>query len=122
LPKGGVIAVRIENRTVLADVVGLDAGSQTYATVLVTDDGIGMTPAVLERAFEPFFTTKEVGSGVGLGLSMVHGFARQSMGFVELTSEPGEGATACLALPLVSVPIGHRPDLAEGSGQLARPL
>jgi CheY-like chemotaxis protein len=58
-----------------------------------------MSDKVLARAFEPFFTTKEVGSGSGLGLSQVYGFAKQSGGFVQLASEPGVGTTVQLFLP-----------------------
>ncbi len=38
--------------------------------IRVVDSGVGLTPALLERAFQPFFTTKDVGKGTGLGLSI----------------------------------------------------
>jgi CheY-like chemotaxis protein len=58
-----------------------------------------MNPAVLRRAPEPFFTTKSTGVGAGLGLSTVHGFARQSGGQLRLSSQAGRGTTARLLLP-----------------------
>jgi CheY-like chemotaxis protein len=72
----------------------------TYACVSVQDDGCGMDAATQARAFEPFFTTKQVGQGSGLGLSMVYGFARQSGGAVTIDSEPGNGTTITLWLPM----------------------
>ena len=77
----------------------LDTAPGDYVAVRVADDGSGMPAEVLEKAFEPFFTTKEVGKGSGLGLAQVYGFAKQSGGFVQLASEPGNGTTVQLFLP-----------------------
>jgi len=58
-----------------------------------------MSPEVLQRAFEPFFTTKQEGRGTGLGLAMVYGFAKQSGGYAEIDSKPGEGTRVTMYLP-----------------------
>jgi len=75
--------------------------ARAYARIEVVDSGPGMEADVAARAFEPFFTTKTVGQGSGLGLSQVFGFAAQSGGFAIITSEPGQGCTVTLCLPLV---------------------
>jgi len=69
-----------------------------YVTLCVIDKGTGMPPDVLRRATEPFFTTK--GPGTGLGLAMVHGFAQQSHGRLEIDSEPGKGTTVRMIFPI----------------------
>jgi PAS domain S-box-containing protein len=70
-----------------------------YVCLSVCDNGIGMTPEVLEHAFEPFFTTKPEGHGTGLGLSMVFGFVKQSGGHTEIVSEHGVGSTVQMYFP-----------------------
>ncbi|MFT4270564.1 MAG: ATP-binding protein [Pantoea sp.] len=68
-------------------------------TIEVIDHGCGMSAEVRSQVFEPFFTTKALGSGSGLGLSMVYGFVRQSGGQIELETAPGQGTTVRLLLP-----------------------
>lgn len=71
-----------------------------YALMEIEDSGCGMDAATLARACEPFFTTKRFGRGSGLGLSMAYGLVKQSGGGIILNSQPGEGATVRLVLPL----------------------
>ena len=68
--------------------------------VEVSDRGSGIDPAVMGRIFDPFFTTKPQGEGVGLGLSISYGIARDHGGSIDVRSEPGRGATFTLRLPV----------------------
>src|SRR5262249_36992982 len=77
----------------------LEPAPGPYVSLSVRDTGIGMPPAVVERAFEPFFTTKGPGTGSGLGLSMVYGFAKQSGGHARIESGQGGGPTGRIFPP-----------------------
>ena len=66
--------------------------------IRVSDTGTGIAPKDLARVCEPFFSTKGV-NGTGLGLSMVHGFAKQSGGDLRISSEPGKGTSVEVWLP-----------------------
>ena len=61
----------------------------------------GMSEETMEHAFQPFFTTKSLSEGAGLGLSMLHGFAKQSGGGVSLASRLGAGTEVAVYLPLL---------------------
>jgi two-component system, cell cycle sensor histidine kinase and response regulator CckA len=104
MPQGG--RVTIETRTVQ---LGPGSGawrdedesrlSGRFTMLAVTDTGHGMDAATLQRIWEPFFTTKPPGQGTGLGLSSVHGAAKQSGGFVWADSEPGRGTSVQVYWP-----------------------
>lgn len=66
-------------------------------TLLVEDDGRGMTPEEQERAFEPFFTTKR--DGIGLGLYVSYQLVKENGGEITLASWPGQGTRVTLELP-----------------------
>jgi CheY-like chemotaxis protein len=100
MPGGGRLTIETGNRWFddrSAQIHDLPAGQ--YVSLCVSDTGTGMTPEVMRRAFDPFYTTKPSGEGTGLGLSMIHGFARQSGGEVRIYSEVGKGTMVCIYLP-----------------------
>lgn len=100
MPSGGLVRIATSNQRVDHDTFADQSlASGDYVRLSITDDGQGMSQSTLERAFEPFFTTKPVGQGIGLGLSMVYGFSKQSRGHVVLNSEIGRGTRIDLYLP-----------------------
>ena len=73
-----------------------------YFRVEVEDEGHGIPEDVQLHIFEPFYTTKEVGKGTGLGLSVSHGIIKRLGGSIDVESQPEEGTTFIIRLPLDS--------------------
>jgi len=96
MPSGGVVTVRLS---------AAGAGKARSARLEVGDTGSGMPSDVLDRVFDPFFTTKPVGSGSGLGLSVVHGIVSAHDGLVNVESTVGVGTVVRTDIPEVDAPI-----------------
>jgi signal transduction histidine kinase len=103
MPHGGSLLIETANAAPDRGSVSADGSRDLplddYVALIITDNGVGMSPAILARAFEPFFTTKPFGQGTGLGLSMIYGFVQQSGGQVFLRSKEGSGTTVTIHLP-----------------------
>jgi signal transduction histidine kinase len=80
---------------------GMEA-STDQVIIQVDDTGAGISEAVRGRIFDPFFTTKEVGSGTGLGLSVVFGIIQKHRGSISVESKEQEGTRFIIGLPLES--------------------
>ena len=100
MPGGGTLTIEARNVELDPSAVEAipDVAPGDYVVVSVSDTGSGMPPDVVARAFDPFFTTKG-SKGSGLGLSMVHGFVKQSGGNTKIYSEVGKGTTVSIYLP-----------------------
>lgn len=101
MPNGGVLRVQLERVYALESRVlshgQLKQGS--YLSLSVTDQGVGISPEVMERLFEPFFTTNGERSGTGLGLAVVHGVVGEFGGAIDVHSTPGKGSRFTLYFP-----------------------
>jgi two-component system cell cycle sensor histidine kinase/response regulator CckA len=93
-----------------------DLAAGDWVRLAVSDSGVGIAPEILPFIFEPFFTTKEPGQGSGLGLAQVHGLVKLHGGAVTAHSQPGQGTTLNIYLPLLAAPV-----LEAGQPPGARP-
>lgn len=114
MPSGGTLTIETEAVSFDEDPrEAEEAARGDYLRVSVSDTGTGMSPEVCARAIEPFFTTKDVGSGTGLGLSMVYGFMKQIGGHARLSSEVGRGTRVSLFFPRMRADAGSTTESGE---------
>lgn len=96
MPSGGKVTIETANMRIGDEYVlqrDEDIEPGRYVMLAISDTGHGIPPDKLGRVFEPFYTDKDVGQGSGLGLSMVHGFIKQSGGAIRVYSEVNVGTT-----------------------------
>jgi len=102
MPDGGKLTIQTENVMLDREYCRVvpDARPGEFVCLSITDTGTGMSKEVKKHLFEPFFTTKE--EGTGLGLSVVYSIVHQHDGWINVYSEPGQGATFRVYLPALS--------------------
>ncbi|MBL9134217.1 MAG: response regulator [Verrucomicrobiales bacterium] len=95
MPDGGTLSFSVGNVQLTSAASWMPAGVEPgrFVRLAVTDTGQGIEPEIMEKIFDPFFSTKALGHGTGLGLSTVAAIVKGHGGYLNVTSEPGRGAT-----------------------------
>ena len=100
--EAGEITIKTENRHVDRNLNAYEQVRQgDYATLSISDTGIGISPKDLNRIFEPFYTKKKMGrSGTGLGMAVVWGTIKDHNAYIDVKSTQGLGTTFTLFFPI----------------------
>jgi two-component system, cell cycle sensor histidine kinase and response regulator CckA len=102
MPKGGQLILETAERVISEEEARSipETLPGLHACLRVSDAGCGISSKNLPHIFEPFFTTKEPGRGTGLGLATVFGIVKQHRGSIKVYSEPSQGTTFQILLPI----------------------
>jgi len=125
MPDGGVIDISASEVEISEAEAQrkMDAEPGAYICLRVSDTGSGIPEEAIDKIFEPFFSTKAEGEGTGLGLSTAYSIVKSHNGFVDVESEPGEGTTFRVYVPVATSSDERRGpaasgELRDGSGEL----
>ncbi|BHH84794.1 response regulator [Desulforhopalus sp. 52FAK] len=101
MAEGGVLTISTKNTILTEEYAGYEViPPGEYATITISDTGIGMSTGEINRVFEPFYTSKIMGrSGTGLGMAVVWGTVKDHDGYIDIKSKPGKGTTFTVYIP-----------------------
>ena len=120
--EGGIVTIRTGvmdyNEDNLAEShVDYDLPKGRYSYLEISDNGHGIDPTIRDNIFDPFFTTKFIGRG--LGLSSVLGIVQGHNGAIKVFSEPGQGSTFRVLLPVEKTAYGIADISNSSNGDLS---
>ena len=90
--------VQFDEDQLRLQLAGLTPGR--FIKLSISDTGCGIPHEIREKILDPFFTTKKRGEGTGMGLSVTLGIVKQYGGMLNFTSDPGNGSTFEVYLPI----------------------
>ncbi len=97
-----------------------------YLDIKVSDTGIGIDQAFLERIFQPFEQESSEKArnnvGSGLGLAIVYNLVQLMNGTVTVQSEKGKGASFCVTVPLEVTEDNEEQELQRKNRELLKDI
>ena len=106
MPEGGTIDILCENFIKEEEHEEIPVAAGDYVRLVISDEGVGMHPTLLEKIFDPYFSTKQEGSGLGMAVTLA--IINKHKGYIECDSTPGQGTTFTIYLPAVRKTISDR--------------
>ena len=99
--EGGVLTISTKEIILTKEYAGYEIiPPGKFATLTISDTGIGMSTGEINRVFEPFYTSKIMGrSGTGLGMAVVWGTVKDHDGYIDIKSQLGQGTTFTVYIP-----------------------
>lgn len=111
MPSGGTITLTVSRP------------SEGQCRLTIADEGIGMSPEIVEQACDPFFSTKSEGNHPGLGLAVVYGIVTRNSGDLSIESVPGKGTQIHVTFPeSVEGTVQPRPETSSSRPQFEGPF
>ncbi|MDP2107183.1 MAG: response regulator [Desulfobulbaceae bacterium] len=103
MPKGGTLTIEAHN---VPEEYNCTPLNQDSVLITLRDEGIGISPQIIDRIFDPYFTTSSKGStkGKGLGLALCHSIIRKHHGHIAVSSTENHGTTVSIYLPAIVAP------------------
>jgi signal transduction histidine kinase len=111
--KNAEYAASARNQTPVVTVASWFDAEKRVIRVEVMDNGAGIPESARSKVFEPFFTTKPAGVGNGLGLAVSRRIIEAHQGTLTFDSNPDDGTTFMIELPVAEAPAGSRNESAK---------
>ncbi|MHC4871567.1 MAG: ATP-binding protein [Planctomycetota bacterium] len=92
-------AMSKKENTLTVKTCSRESNGETWADIIITDNGDGIRKEDLSKIFDPFFTTREQGQGTGLGLSTCYAIIEQHGGNIDVKTTWKEGTEFTISLP-----------------------